>query len=411
MELERDLQASFNQIRDLKNQIGSLDHKERSKRLSIKADDLKRRYQYQQRLLEDQEESINSALRPTPRGGTVEDQLHDEIAHLRHELHASKQSRHEIINIIRETLLSTVGEVSIDAVASSATSASSMVRSSPRIDMNRLRNQMSSLIAEVIYLRALANRLFLWRADLKYQKVYLSLKVADLSESQRTTVKFIQEMGVDAPQNDIDSPTLKPLQKFRAGVNVVIGVYRMMVMARSWQDTLEDNNRDYLPVVPAPLTFQDIDDDGVLTDASVRSTPQTPYGTTHHMLNRSMSTSLRDVQPTSSYTNEGRSSLGGRHSQPPPQQHRYPTGDMYASDASDISMSDRNNTRGYPPKDLESRKARGRGGYNPPQQQYPPIAHQRDPRWIVPGSGSVPPGLSKSTSQEFRRSVGGRRRE
>ncbi|ORY21585.1 hypothetical protein BCR33DRAFT_797732, partial [Rhizoclosmatium globosum] len=266
MEMERDLQASFSQIarRELESQLTL--EKDRSKRLSVKADDLKRRYQYQQRLLEDQEESINSALRPAPRGGTAEDQLHDEIAQLRRELHSAKQSRSEIINIIRDTLVNTVGEASIDAAPASATSASSMiVRQSQRIDMTRLRNQMSSLIAEVIYLRALASRLFLWRADLKYQKVYLALKVADLTESQKATVKFITEMGVDAPQRDLDAPVLRPLQKLRAGVNVVIGVYRMMVNgARMWQDTLEENNRDYLPIVPS--TIQDIDDDGILTD-------------------------------------------------------------------------------------------------------------------------------------------------
>ncbi|KAJ3027252.1 UNVERIFIED_CONTAM: hypothetical protein HDU68_004167 [Siphonaria sp. JEL0065] len=339
MELERDLQASFNQIRDLKNQVGNLDHarkeaethfaleKDRCKRLSAKADDLKRRYQYQQRLLEDQEESINSALRPAPRGGTAEDQLHDEIAHLRRELHSAKQSRNEIINVIRETLVSTVGEASIDAAVVSATSATSMVRTSHRIDMGRLRSQMSSLIAEVIYLRALANRLFLWRADLKYQKVYLSLKVADLSESQKATVKFIREMGVDAPANDLDAPVLRPIQKFRAGVNVVIGVYRMMVMARSWQDTLEDNNRAYLPVALPSSSFHDVDDEGMLADVSVRSTPQTPYADNSQMLNRSLSTSIRDVPQ---HTNEGysRASIGGRQSQPP-QQHRYPTVSLF----------------------------------------------------------------------------------
>ncbi|ORY27608.1 hypothetical protein BCR33DRAFT_23232 [Rhizoclosmatium globosum] len=324
MEMERDLQASFSQIRDLKNQLANADHarrelesqltleKDRSKRLSVKADDLKRRYQYQQRLLEDQEESINSALRPAPRGGTAEDQLHDEIAQLRRELHSAKQSRSEIINIIRDTLVNTVGEASIDAAPASATSASSMiVRQSQRIDMTRLRNQMSSLIAEVIYLRALASRLFLWRADLKYQKVYLALKVADLAESQKATVKFITEMGVDAPQRDLDAPVLRPLQKFRAGVNVVIGVYRMMVMARAWQDTLEENNRDYLPIVPS--TIQDIDDDGILTDISM---PNTPYGGSSLALGRSASNSARELQ-TNPYAG-----AGPQRSQP--QQYRYP---------------------------------------------------------------------------------------
>ncbi|KAJ3064855.1 hypothetical protein HDU98_011774 [Podochytrium sp. JEL0797] len=411
MEMERDLQASFNQIRDLKNQLATVDHdrqeleaqfameKDRCKRLSAKADDLKRRYQYQQRLLEDHEESINSALRPAPRGGNAEEQLRDEIDHLRRELHNVKQSRNDILNVIRETMINTVGEVSFDAIPSSATSASSMHRDSQRIDMSRLRSQMSSLIAEVIYLRALANRLFLWRADLKYQKVYLALKVADLSESQRATVKFIREIGVDAPPNELDAPVLRPIQKFKAGVNVVIGVYRMMVMARQWQDTLEDNNRDYMAIAPVPMPFHDVEDEGMLTDVSTRSMTQTPYGGSSQMLG---------------HANDGYSRNGARQSQV----LRYPSqGDMYASDASEMSVGGGRQKFSSSQHDLESRRLRGRSAYGvapmqPQYQQGPPLPHMQqrgDPRWMVPG-GVAPAGMAKNGSQpDFRRSIGSRR--
>ncbi|KAJ3348033.1 hypothetical protein HDU83_001626 [Entophlyctis luteolus] len=274
IELERDLQAAFTQISNLKAEMAALDHalkvvemefaeeKDRSRKLSAKAEDLKRRYQY---LLKTQEDSINSALRPNSRGGNApEIQLYDEINSLHHELHEAKQSRDEIVAILRETLLNTIGEVGVDISIPSATSATSMLRKAPTIDLSRLKSQLSSLIAEVVYLRALANRLFLWRADLKYQKVYLSLKVEDLSESQRATVKFIRGMGVDVPQRDMDGSDMKPIQKFKAGVNVVIAVYRMMVMARDWQDTLQEHNRDYFP-----QTVLYDDDPGMLTDVPV----------------------------------------------------------------------------------------------------------------------------------------------
>jgi hypothetical protein len=86
---------------------------------------------------------------------------------------------------------------------------------------------MSTLISEIVYLRAFVNRLLLWRADLKYQKLYLSLKVDDLLSSQKVTLAFIRGMGVNAPIAETDE-ILKPSQKLKRCVHVIIGIYRMM---------------------------------------------------------------------------------------------------------------------------------------------------------------------------------------
>ena len=87
---------------------------------------------------------------------------------------------------------------------------------------------MGSLISEVLYLRALSNRLLLWRADLKYQKVYLSLKVDDLQTSQKVTLNFLRDMGVSSSTSFTEDEALTPIRKLRRCVNTIIGVYRMM---------------------------------------------------------------------------------------------------------------------------------------------------------------------------------------
>ncbi|TPX76541.1 hypothetical protein CcCBS67573_g02206 [Chytriomyces confervae] len=443
MEMERDLQSSFNQIRDLKNQLGVIDQsrKDLETQLSVEKDrskDLKRRYIHQQRLLEDQEDAINTAIRPAPRragsaSGSVEEHLREEIAYLHQQLHITKTSRNDIVAVIRETLANTLGDVSIEvsAVPSLRHSNSShqlQQHNAVQIDMNRLRTQMSSLIAEVIYLRALANRLFLWRADLKYQKVYLSLKVDDLSASQQVTLKFLREMGVDdAPAASHSSgSTLRPLQKLKSCVNVVIGVYRMMVMARDWQDTLQENSRDYFaPSGNGPEFMTDYEEDaGMLTDTSIRSSSglirappplhaqqQGMYGSNHSMV-RSTSSNLRDVDAGYGRGNSGK--------------QRYASGDMdsrYASDASDASVTRRT--------DLDGRRSVGasagrtmqsgpssrtnRSGYGnqlnngvgassmmqqPSRSVGGPAGS--DPRWMSPGNGITKNGPQPSRSLRRR---------
>ncbi|KAJ3333312.1 hypothetical protein HDU76_009466 [Blyttiomyces sp. JEL0837] len=210
--------------------------KDRAKRLASKCEELKRRLVQQQHLLQQQDEAINSAIRPGPRGGSLEDQLRQEVSLLRKEMLTLKKSNNDVLSIIRETLINTLGEVSID-VEDARTGHL-------RIDMIRLREQMGSLISEVVYMRALVNRLLLWRADLKYQKLYLSLKVEDLLASQKVTLSFIQGMGVNAPIMETED-ALTPARKMRRCVNAVIGVFRMMLMAKNWQSVLQENSKDF----------------------------------------------------------------------------------------------------------------------------------------------------------------------
>jgi hypothetical protein len=99
---------------------------------------------------------------------------------------------------------------------------------------------MGALISEVVYLRALVNRLLLWRADLKYQKLYLSLKVEDLLDNQNVTLSYINKMGLE-DSNQCDKEEMTPIRKMRRCVNVIIGVYRMIVTAQMWRNVLEQN--------------------------------------------------------------------------------------------------------------------------------------------------------------------------
>ncbi|KAJ3195601.1 hypothetical protein HK101_011664 [Irineochytrium annulatum] len=270
IDLERELHRSLDQLRQLSGQLKASEdgrkaaeaqghyEKEKSRRMGLKVDDLKRRLA--------QDEAVNSALRPSPRATRVEDRLKDEINHLRKELYQARQSTSEMVNVIRETLINTLGEASIDVQDRRS--------SKSHIDMARVRNQMSSLISEVIYLRALVNRLLLWRADLKYQKVYLSLKVQDLLGSQKETLAFIQDMGVKHPQAEV-TETISPIRKLRRCANTIVAVYRMMVMARNWQDVLEQNreffgevesNTSEWPTDSSPGRWGGVDD----SDASVK---------------------------------------------------------------------------------------------------------------------------------------------
>lgn len=228
------------QIRQLHSQLSSIDEarklmegqflfeKDKNRKLSNRAEEYKRKYLQQRLVLQQQDESINSALRPGSRGTSAE----EEVALLRRELLQAKRNSSEVVGIIRETLINTMGQASIDVEDSRS--------SKIKVDMMRLRDEMRALISEVTYLRAFVNRLLLWRADLKYQKLYLSLKVEDLLSSQKVTLAFIRGMGVNAPIANSDD-VLTPVQKFKRCANVVIGVYRMMCLASSWRDVIIDN--------------------------------------------------------------------------------------------------------------------------------------------------------------------------
>ncbi|KAJ3105275.1 hypothetical protein HDU97_008298 [Phlyctochytrium planicorne] len=237
--LDKDLQLRTGQVHELSERLAMLDEakrvaeaqyaheKEKCRRLNLRLDDMKRRLA--------QDEAVNTALRPTTRSSNYEDRLREEIQQLRKELHRARQSTTEIVAVVKETLQQTIGKPGDQADSPNRP---------PRIDIARLREQMGSLISEVIYLRAFVNRLLLWRADLKYQKVYLSIKVDDLLSSQKSTLAFIQDMGINPPQSGAPIK-LSAASRFRKCANAIIAVYRMMVMARNWQDVLQENGREY----------------------------------------------------------------------------------------------------------------------------------------------------------------------
>nr|KAJ3421298.1 hypothetical protein HK105_003963 [Polyrhizophydium stewartii] len=215
--------------------------RDRAKRLAHKIEDLKFRNQQLKKQLE-----VYSA--PVP--GSAE-AAREEIEMLRLDLANLKSSNGQILAILRETLLQTMGPGAIDIPDADANRV--------RINLSKLKDQCGSLIQEVVYMRALVNRLLLWRADLKYQKLYLSLKVDDLLESHKTTLSFIHGMGVALDRRD-SMETLSPRRKFVRCVNAVIAIQRMKMLAAGWQVFLQENNRGF---------FEDLRDSGDIGPAAL----------------------------------------------------------------------------------------------------------------------------------------------
>lgn len=88
--------------------------KESCRKMTAKVEDLKRRLLQLQNGSQYPDEAINPALRPGPRGGTVEEQLRQEIASSRSELYYLRLFNQDLVDVIRETLLKTLGQALID---------------------------------------------------------------------------------------------------------------------------------------------------------------------------------------------------------------------------------------------------------------------------------------------------------
>ncbi|KAJ3415850.1 hypothetical protein HDV05_003914 [Chytridiales sp. JEL 0842] len=188
--------------------------KDRSKRLAVRVEELKRRLLQQQHLLQQQDETINSAIRPGLRG--ADPPLRDDVMNLRKELAQSQRVTNEIVMIVSETLVNVFGASLRNKLGSQ------------KFVIAKIRRFMTSLTEEVIHLRALVNRVSIWRADLRYQKVYLSLRIDDLLASQKATFKFIEGMGLTPPPAQETAEKLSPIRKLKSCVTVLISVYRMM---------------------------------------------------------------------------------------------------------------------------------------------------------------------------------------
>ncbi|KAI8851725.1 hypothetical protein BC829DRAFT_386681 [Chytridium lagenaria] len=204
--LKKEAQARMSEVKELSERLAVLDEGKRV---------IESHYAHEREIFEAKaraDDAVNTALRPATRSTSYEDRLREEIQQLRRELSRARHSTSEIVAVVRETLNQTIGH-------GDGTSLSSPNRP-PRFDISRLREQMGSLISEVIYLRAL------------YQKFYLSLKVEDLLTSQKSTLTFIQEIGINLPSTE---PTFTPsaTTKLKKCANAIIAVYRMMVLARN----------------------------------------------------------------------------------------------------------------------------------------------------------------------------------
>jgi hypothetical protein len=110
------------------------------------------------------------------------------------------------------------------------------------IDFHGFKIQCESLANEICYLRGLSSRLNLWfnyfnprRADLRFQKVYLSLQVDDLLISHKQSLDFIYGMGVDLQEKN---NTLKKVVKFKQAVYVIIAIRRMKSLAANWHSVI-----------------------------------------------------------------------------------------------------------------------------------------------------------------------------
>ncbi|KAJ3289959.1 hypothetical protein HK104_007106 [Borealophlyctis nickersoniae] len=263
-ELEKDIQASVDTIRVLQDQLSASEdarmaaeaqckfEKDRAKRLAFK--------------LERQQEFVGGSRRSSDtRGATVDGAY--EVEKLQRELQHVKANSREIIMIIREMLDNTVGLGGVDVHDPRSDKV--------KVDMTRLKEQCRSLISEFLYLRALVNRLSLWRADLKYQKLYLTLKVEDLLESHKATLQYV---GVEAP-GQTENVNFTPLRKWRRCTNVIISIHRMRLMAHNWQDVVQDHGQgffeDFPPDEPiTPLSSRDESRFPVIGD-SYRDQPDT----------------------------------------------------------------------------------------------------------------------------------------
>ena len=197
----------------------------RAKRLAHKIEDLK---------LKNAELKRQVDVRNMPYPSNIGD-AQQEIEALRFDLFTLKSTNGEIVAILRETLLNTIGPGAIDIPDFDSNRI--------RINISTLREQCGSLIREVIYMRALINRLILWRADLKYQKLYMTLKINDLQGSQKNTLTLLNGMGVILEHQD-SKGNLTARRKFRRCVNAVIAVRRMALLAENWQIFLNDNEQD-----------------------------------------------------------------------------------------------------------------------------------------------------------------------
>lgn len=91
------------------------------------------------------------------------------------------------------------------------------------------------LANELVFLKSIYARERLFTEDLRYQKLYLTLKLSDFLASEKYTLNVLHDMGVDPNTSAL---SLTPKRKFKRCVYIVMSICRMKVLCRNYQQVL-----------------------------------------------------------------------------------------------------------------------------------------------------------------------------
>ncbi|KAL2441705.1 hypothetical protein ABEF95_016191 [Exophiala dermatitidis] len=95
--------------------------------------------------------------------------------------------------------------------------------------------EVKGLIKEIMWLKAKCKREERLRRDLAWSKGFLEQSEAMRVQCNQVDLRILGEMGVSLDSRKYESQ-LKPVQKFRAAVSVVIAAIRMSNMEEQWRD-------------------------------------------------------------------------------------------------------------------------------------------------------------------------------
>ncbi|KAI9208785.1 uncharacterized protein BJ171DRAFT_168076 [Polychytrium aggregatum] len=239
-ELHQELQNSFGQIRKLQFQLaGAIDgrrmaeaqskvERDRAVRLATKLELAERRTAFSS------QEGYKMRYE-----GPRED-LHLLLDTLQSELSAEKQQSTNLVGVINKIFSKVVDRSLI----------SSDQRGHVQIDLARFQDECILLSQEILYLRSLVNKLLLWRADLKFQKLYLTLKIDDLMRSEKATLEYLKTIGIAQVDQDGSLP-LTPRVKLRRCIYMVIAIIRMRSLAQGWQHTVNESASVFYTDMPS----------------------------------------------------------------------------------------------------------------------------------------------------------------
>ncbi|KAI8902432.1 hypothetical protein BC833DRAFT_373243 [Globomyces pollinis-pini] len=156
---------------------------------------------------------------------------HHENESLRLELSDLKVYNKEVMFSLEELFFQTIG----------GHMDNNRSKSKPVMSATSIKTQCSNLIKDVLHNRALLDKYIHWRADLKYQKKYLSLKVDDLEESAQRTLNYLKEKGI--PLNTPSTlDALTPRQKWKKLINTILATKRMTKWAKSWRMKMQESD-------------------------------------------------------------------------------------------------------------------------------------------------------------------------